>query len=790
MTGCIKKSDVLDNLRDSEYLTGPTRVLEIRPSDNTVLLIGLRALESKITTSERAAREKELDPEDPTSQAGKKSNRMKDYLPGPYRWDYKKLETALDKQIYRANLGKSLSLPDADWVAAQPNERAKEKIRKTIVRRDARYKAIAPLVLLDPSKKDGPTYTPAQLLSDPSFPARKLARALELGKTKATINHWLHLFWAGGEVLNALCTGFDRVGNPGQEKPQFNPLGRKPRLTEGKHSTRQPFQLSKAQKIHFALGYRLISHGSTAWDAYLDYSNVYFADHVQGPDGKLVPELWSLSERPSYTQFMRWGAKSSGKKVKEIRDGYVKTEQLRSRGGAILDRVSAAGSRAGFDGTSTDLYLVSVLDRLKRLTPATRLVLRESRLGLILGWYVGWRAPSPATALQAIFMGASSKVAYFARFGITVRDEQFANILCRQIDADNGELKAQDVTEAERQFQFQIQYKRKGRGDDKGDIESGHHSDHKAVDHKTPGTTKGKKRTRGDPHPADDALYNYYEHMRDFLLYVIFHNFEEEVPRLRPTDMLLQDPSIKPTRINIFNWMRNHEMCNDIACDPEDMRAYMLPTVAASIDKSGLHLLVKISGRDTSLTALPYINTDPSALEMMSLSKRTNKVLEVKVHMDEQDLSAVWLSTTEGLQKWDCKVKETTLLQKFTLSEYMSRIAAETMTRDLAAEELQSTQGKEVHRRKTVTANAKAERDRALASLEKKPSKAALNRGTRQNGAEEQQILDRQERAHLKASTNVTTKPDAAAAKMPRWDMPLVPPGRPRPMSADDMAML
>lgn len=790
MTGRIKRSDVLDNLRDSDYLTGPTRVLEIRPSDNTVLLIGLRALESKITKAERAAREKELDTEDPTSHAGKKSNRMKDYLPGPYRWDYKKLEAALDKQIYKANPGKSISMPDADWVATQPNEKAKEKIRKRIEARDDRYRAIAPLVLLDPSKMDGPTYTPAQLLSDPSFPAKKLARALELGKTKATINHWLHLFWAGGEILNALCTGFDRTGNPGREKPQLNPLGRKPRLTEGKHSSRQPFQLSKAQKIHLAIGYQLISHGSTAWDAYLDYCNVYFADHIQAPDGKLVPELWPLGERPSFAQFMRWGEKSSGKRVKEIRDGYVKTEQQRSRGGAILDRVSAVGSRAGFDGTSTDIYLVSILDRLTRLTPATRLVLRESRLGLILGWYVGWSAPSPRTALQAIFMGASSKVAYFARFGITVQDEQFANILCRQIDADNGELKAQKVTEAERQFHFQIQYKRRGRGDDKGDIESGHRSDHKAVDHKTPGTTKGKRRGRGESHPADAALYNYYEHMRDFLLYVIFHNFKEEVPRLRPTDMLLQDPSIRPTRINIFNWMRDHEMCNDIVCDPADMRAYMLPTIAASIDKSGLHLLVVINSRITSLDALPYISTEPSALEMMSLSKRTNKVLDVKVHMDEQDLSAVWLPTTEGLQKWDCRVKETTLLQKFTLNEYMSRIAGETMTRDLAAEEFQSTQGREVHRKKTVTANAIAERDRKLASLEKKPSKAALNRGTRQNGAEEQQILDRQERAHLNARTNVTSKPSDAGTEMSRWDMPLVPPGVPRPMSADDMAML
>jgi hypothetical protein len=206
---------------------------------------------------------------------------------------------------------------------------------------------------------------------------------------------------------------------------------------------------------------------------------------------------------------------------------------------------------AAFDGTSTDVYLTRINSKLKRLPPMTRMILKEVRVGLIYGIYCGWEPPSPATALQAILHGASQdKAGWAARFGIEMPDGAMPAMLARSHLADNGELKAEKATEAEQQFGFGIDVTPTDSGDRKGGVESQHRSDHAKLDHKVPGSTFGHRPKRGDILPVTQALWNYYEYMRELILHIIWHNTIEEVSDLAPDDMLLVDPPIPPTRIN------------------------------------------------------------------------------------------------------------------------------------------------------------------------------------------------------------------------------------------------
>ncbi|MDP3755318.1 hypothetical protein [Polaromonas sp.] len=784
--------DVLDNSKDGDFLPGPSRILDIQPAENRVLLIELRGLEEKSSAGEKVARDKETEPDNQRSLAEKNSNRMRDYVRGPFKKKLNELNKACETgRVYKANiLDSHPSLPEEMWLSSQLTEEKRLVIENMIKGRNSRIETLGSLIRFDPLAKDSRLLTPAELLRDPNLPKKILMRATELGKGKNAIYHPLHLLWAGGNQLNALCTRNDRIGNPGLEKPQINPLGRKPRPTEAGLSSQQPFVLTKGAKLHFLHGYRLISLGSTAKDAYHDYCNHYYADHLVGPDGALVPELWPKADRPSFDQFMAWGARSAGDiKVQEIRDGPVKTEQMRSRGGSLQDKVSGAGGRGGFDGTSTDVYLSSVTSRLKKLPAATRLILRETSLDLIIGWDISWNAPSPRTALKAIFMGASSKVEHFKRYGIEVTDDQFANILIRSIDVDNGELKAQAATDAEVQFGFQLQYRPKGRSDWNGGVESGHHSDHKAVDHKLPGTTKGRRRNRGDPHPADGILLNRYEYMREWLRHVLRHN-HKEVPHLRPVDMALQDPTILPTRINIFNWMKSHHMTADLPKDPEKMRAYMLPAVDATITGNGLYLSVMVLGRKTILWRLRYSSTDKTALDLMSLAKRTGKVLPIQAYMDTEELKRLWVPTKDGLKEWKNAAKETTLLEKFSLQEYIEYVAGETLTADFAADEVASASSKVVHDRTVVRAKAKSEFDAELRLHKTPPSKTKLRQRIRENKVEEQKLMDQEDGALLRAGKGERIPiPRNSVSEVAGADLSLAAPVVPRRLSADELAM-
>ena len=224
--------------------------------------------------------------------------------------------------------------------------------------------------------------------------------------------------------------------------------------------------------------------------------------------------MWRMRRRPTFPQFKRWGKAGAGVSATELLLGRREYEQkTEARGGSEHDHVAGFGHWAEFDATSTDLYLVRTTSRLRKLPPMTRMILRETRLGIIYGLYCGWEHPSPATAALCILNGADPDKHLWAKwhFDLDIPEGAIPGLLARNITADNGELKAHAATEAERQFGYSISYARAHRGDDKGGEESTHHAQHKQLDHKLPGTTLGRPAKRGEPPPATQALWNYYE---------------------------------------------------------------------------------------------------------------------------------------------------------------------------------------------------------------------------------------------------------------------------------------
>ncbi|MDE2402681.1 MAG: hypothetical protein KGL90_13545 [Burkholderiales bacterium] len=721
----FKPNDIIANTPLSKALPGNTRVLAFDELINKLWLIGLPAFKT----------------------ADGKSRHIQDYLKGPYDVPLDEYCDLKDEGlIYVLNIQSAQAMPDSARLLAATSDRERESIKRDFWYRDRRYTGIKAIVCLGDTAALKPTH---EVLMDRTLPKQVNEQATAHGLSVKAIYHYLHLFWAGGSHKNALSTRFTYCGNPGEAKPQRCHLGRKPNLFHDGLIPTDGYPLTDDCKEKLKWGFRLVKHGTPEHDAYLMTMAVHWAEHVVDPStGEIKAELFETYLRPTFEQFSRWGELLNGTTVTAILLGPKRNRQrTEAKGGSEQDQVAGIGQMAGFDATSDDVYLTRLNSRIKRLPPMTRMILKEVRLGLIYGLYCGWEPPSPATALQTILHGASpDKAAWAARFGVEMPEGAMPAMLARTHIADNGELKAEKATEAEQQFGFGIDVTPTDSGDRKGGVESQHRSDHAQVDHKVPGSTFGHRPKRGDVLPVTQALWNYYEYMRELILHIIWHNTIEEVPELAPDDMLLAVPPIPPTRINIFNWLTQRGMNKSLPINYDAMKAFCLPDVDAVIRKNGIYIEAKVNRTKQALPRLRYTSDELVKTGLMSQVKRTGSPIHTRIKMDTSDLSRVWLPTKAGLIEVFHSARDTTINTKLTLTEWIAILEDRGTRRSLMQGQIDQHDVNTLVRRQTVTDNAKADLQAEIKHRGKGLTKAEVKRGLLVNRSDEIEYLQAQER--------------------------------------------
>jgi hypothetical protein len=721
MNPSFKPMDVMDNCPGIAILSGPTRVLGCNEKNDDIWLIDFPRRLAK----------------------GEKTSARRDYVAGPYRRSLAKFQEHLQENrlhVLNTIRDPKFHLTDADRLNQCQDDAGKNAVRIDLQRRDHRFEAIHPL-LCTPGTNE--LRIPMDVLADNALAKRLAHQAKILQHAKATLYNWIHRYWAGGCQKNALLSDFSRCGSPGQAKQQNNKLGRSSRLYKEGLTTTRGYKLTEDDKGKLKWGYRLIKHDVPMHDAYLTMCAVHWAEHQVDTTGKTQAVLFNPTERPTFSQFSRWGALMNDTCVTEMLLGPTKYRQLTdARGGSEQDLVVAVGQLAGFDGTSTDVYLTSHRSRLKKLPPMTRLILKEIRVGLIYGMHCSWEPPSPKTALLTVLHGAMpSKVAWAKRFGVQLEEGVIPGLLCRTNLADHGELKGADTTEAETQFGFGIDLPPTMSGDRKGGVESQHHADHAHLDRKLPGTTRGKRPGRGDDLPVTHALWNYYEYMRELIEHIIWHNSVQEMPDLAPDDMLLTDPPIRPTRINIYHWLTGRGMNVSLPYDYEALRAFTLPDVDAVIRKNGIYLEMKIHGRKMLLPRLRFTGSALVKTGLMSQVKRSGSPIHTRLKMDPTDLSQAWLPTKSGLIQVFSSARDTTIHSRLTLDEYVGFVAEKILEKDMRRGDVQQGQVDTILRRAAVTDAAHTELKAEEQQHGKRVSITSLKANLRQNRDQEIQYL-------------------------------------------------
>lgn len=239
-----------------------------------------------------------------------------------------------------------------------------------------------------------------------------------------------------------------------------------------------------------------------------------------------------------------------------------------------------------------------------------------------------------------------------------------------------------------------------------------------------------------------DATWNFYEYMSELIRHVLDHNNVEEVLELAPAEMLMADPPIKPTRLNIYKWFKAKNMMVDVPVDVSRFRAFTLSDWPAVLHKNGVYLEADVLGRTTRLARLRYSSESLVATGLMSKVKQSGSPIKVIVKFDQEDLSKAWLVTQQGLIDMDLQVKDQTFVKKFTLTEWRILLAEHTLRSDLQSGVRDQYDMDRVLRREATTANARAEARKEEEELGGRPSKQSLKSRLRANRAEEITLLE------------------------------------------------
>lgn len=649
------------------------------------------------------------------------------YARGPKLVELSTLESALDDgRIVETTYDtpEHWSMLDDEYVAAGCNKKERTKREWRIAQRDERWSLLVPILKGKELREIARNVT--------SLRSRIVRQARATKRNAVTLYCLLNTWLASGGVKNSLIPNTHMRGGPGVSKVQSKKLGRKSRLELAGMTPDGTYVVKESDKEKLAVGYALRSSSVDLNSAFVLTSSVYWA--TIGMDGK--PVLLPPAQRPTFHQFRYWGKRLNETAYRKRRIGLGQPGRT-STPGSTQDQVCAVGQMAMFDSTTNDVYLTSIFSRMKKLPPLHISLLKEVRTTVIIGFYVGWSAPSTWTAHQAILCGAESKVDICARFGIHIEEKDWPSMLCKLILADNGELKSEATTAAEEEFRFSVEYTRSWSGQSKSAVETQHHTHHKELDHKLPGTTRGKRRERGEEHPALEALWNFYEYMREFLLMVIAYN-NEEAPELAPSEMIME--GVRPTRINILNWMLERNMRADLPYDLNRLRAFTLPQTSAVMTKRGIRLLMP-DGR----SHMPGIRFYSPALEgcpQFRDAVAQDKAISIKIRLAETDTRRVWFALPgQGLTGIPNVASDDDMKEKATVIDLIQWAQERGLAKAAAQGDEEQKVLDKVLRREGTTNRAKRELASELAACKKRPSKKSVTGDLRKNRAEEMRAL-------------------------------------------------
>jgi hypothetical protein len=327
--------------------------------------------------------------------------------------------------------------------------------------------------------------------------------------------------------------------------------------------------------------------GVSEHSAYIDTMEEWWAQSVryESPSKKnvtLLPE----DQRPTEWEF-RHAAKSQRATLSPERvdrgDIYFENKHWVRRG-LSTDGLVAVGQVGVLDATSEDYNPVSLASRLLVLPTSWRTIIVDGLIGYIFGVYRGFEHGGTIPGLMAILHAAEEKAPWARPHGFELEDDQWLSTCFKRVRGDSGDLKSElgfaTLGASEVSLEITKSYTPRLKS-----VEPKHKTLHRLADHSDPGSTRGRKRPPGGPHPFPQT--NFLEGWPRVIRAILHHNNEVPVPHLLTAAM--KRAEVKPFRKNIVLWCKKEGLFPDDV-DLTPMRVACMPSLSAKASVNGIEL--------------------------------------------------------------------------------------------------------------------------------------------------------------------------------------------------------
>ncbi|MGK0270773.1 MAG: hypothetical protein ACI88H_001423 [Cocleimonas sp.] len=362
---------------------------------------------------------------------------------------------------------------------------------------------------------------------------------------------------------------------------------------------------------------------------------------------KYKVELKPASERPSYNQFYYWLVKEYGgnlpRRDKSRQNSIENKKDRAGRTGDAYTHVIAYGQEFELDETPFDEELVSIFDPTRRtkIGKPTLYFVIDSFSKKIAGVFITTDNPSYKTVRQAIFAVACNKTEWLRSLGFS---SDFIDLggggIPLVLKVDHAEFNNKISEGAVFDLQCMIKFTRKGRGDDKPNIEQVFHVFNQYLKNFSKAHQTKSLQDIANQLARKNAKLTIRELYIIAIVYINYHNNYRELTSFQPDRSMIQD-SVRRIPADICKWSLRYRPGYLLHYPDEELYLKLLPKGEVSIQRRGVYF------KGTGL----WYNCEWILSQGLQEQKSSrNKVILLPCRYNENLVDFILIDTLDGLK--------------------------------------------------------------------------------------------------------------------------------------------
>ncbi|WP_028543339.1 Mu transposase C-terminal domain-containing protein [Paenibacillus taiwanensis] len=416
----------------------------------------------------------------------------------------------------------------------------------------------------------------------------------ETGKGKNLYYKYLHYYWTGGKMVNALIPRFRNCGKPGFKKNPTQKMGR-PRETKKSVSPEMEGVLVSegTRKIFDRVIrdiYLKINRRDSVKFTYVQMLKDYYAINTEIRNKVEIPIIPPEYKVPSIAQLRYHIRTHYSKRTKLIaREGNVSfSRDFRPLLGSETRKATGPGQIFEIDATVADVYLVSSDDPNLIIGRPVVYIVVDVWGHMIVGFYVGLEGPSWQGVMMAIENTVVDKVEFCAQFDISIQSDEWpCHYMPENFYADRGEMESKNADSMGKAFGIKLKNAPPYRADLKGIVEQQFRTLNLTLQPWMPGAIKKEYTKRGGPDYVLDAKLTLKDFTAMFIEMILYRN-NSRYMEYYPLDKAQTLDRVRPVARDIWLWgVAHNHFLKEI--NPDVVRLNVLPEATVTASREGIY---------------------------------------------------------------------------------------------------------------------------------------------------------------------------------------------------------